>query len=273
MDDSPFRATVIGSSRCSVWREARPLIERKLANWKVSEFPLLTDLIEAVETRDDFADLVIVCQSWRDEYAAEDVKTALASLPVARWICVVGPWCESESRHGSRWPLALRVPLSSWPTRFANEIAVVQGRLPALAITAAREEAFAFDRQSPFPKYADSEPKPTMAIRSPDREWKSWMRDLCESGGWEEIAAEPETSPEVLILDLDPLTEATPAKIQSLKAQRPQSKIVGCLGLVYPEDRRELQAVGVDVLLSKLTPAAELLDAMGKAKSGINQGE
>lgn len=265
MDDSPFRAAVVGSSRCSVWREIRPRIERELATWEVREFPKLTDLIDAVETNGFFADLVIVCQSWRDEYATEEVKAGLASLPVARWICIVGPWCESEGRHGSRWPLAIRVPFYSWPTRFANEIAVVQGQLPALAITAAREEAFAFDRQAPLPKCMGHL---TALILGPDREWNTWMQDLCRTGGLDCIQDNSGTSPDLLILDLDPVTESTPAKIQSLRAQYPQSQSVGCLGLINPEDREEFQNVGVAVILSKLTPAAELLSAILETKLG-----
>lgn len=268
MDDSPFRAAVIGSSRCSVREEIWPHIEQSLASWDVCEFPRLTNLMEAVETQGFFADLVVVCQSWRDEYAAQEVKSGLASLPVARWICVVGPWCESEGRHGSRWPLALRVPLHSLGTRMANEIAVVQGRLPALAITAAREEAFEFDYRSTVPKH--SNPKATLTILSPDREWKSWMRDLCREGGLEWTDLEPGTSPEILILDLDPLTASTPAKIRSLREQHARSHIVGFLGLVNRADRKELQSLGVEVVLSKLTPPAELLATIWESRRSLD---
>lgn len=270
MDETPFRAAVVGASSCAVRREIAPHIQRELAHWEVREFSRLRELIEAVETQGEFADLVIVCQSWRDEYAAQEVKAGLASLPVSRWMCVVGPWCESEGRHGSRWPLAIRVPLHSWRTRLTQEIDVVHGWLPALAITAAREEAFAFDRQSLLPKHAG--PTISTIILSPDREWKAWIRDLCQSGGLQPIEPEPGISPEILILDLDPLTSTTPATVQTWKAEYPHSLIVGCLGLVYPEDRQRFQEMGVAVLLSKLTPAVEILSTLLESQRGNGEG-
>ena len=109
---------------------------------------------------------MVVCQHWRDEYADEDVQKALEILPLARWICVSGAWCESEGRHGSRWPAAVRVPISSLTARLAFEANVVRGKTPALALTAGRDEIFEFDSLLSFPH--DFGGSLTVGIDSPD---------------------------------------------------------------------------------------------------------
>jgi hypothetical protein len=90
-------------------------------------------------------DLLVVCQHWSHEYTRHDVATLIQILPLVRIVCCYGPWCGSDGRSGTAWPLAVRVPITQGPARIARELEVIAGRRPPLPLTAARDEIFAFD--------------------------------------------------------------------------------------------------------------------------------
>jgi hypothetical protein len=270
MDEPTFRAALVGDSRSGEFSLVRPIITRKLPAWEVREYEGLTQLLAPGSTDGFFPDLVMVCQSWRDEYSADQVRAGLANFPVSRWICVYGAWCESEGRHGSHWPMAVRVTMSALETRLAHEAAVVQGRIPALPLTAARDEVFEFDAQSRFPKPAG--PGIWVAIHGPDRAWRTCLSDLCRQAGIG-VFEDRNTSAPLHIVDLDPFTPAMRSSLGQLQQREPSAKILGLKGLVFPEDRRELQAEGVQAVLSKLTPVGQILDTILMLGQGQQQGE
>jgi hypothetical protein len=89
------------------------------------------------------ADLIVVCQSWSDEYTSREVAALLSAAPLARVLCVYGHWCDSDGRTRDIWPLAVRVPAAEFETRLRRELEVLEGTLPPLPLTASRTEIFA----------------------------------------------------------------------------------------------------------------------------------
>ena len=91
-------------------------------------------------------DLVIVCQSWPDEFSASEVSEALGRWPLALWVCCYGAWCDSDGRTRSIWPISVRVPVAEAEHRLKHVwqvLAEQQGE--PLPLTASRDEAFEFD--------------------------------------------------------------------------------------------------------------------------------
>ena len=94
-------------------------------------------------------DLVIVCQSWPDEFSAEEVSAALGRWPLALWICCYGAWCDSDGRTRTIWPISVRVPVREAALRLNHVWQVLtEQRGEPLPLTASRDEAFAFDHCS-----------------------------------------------------------------------------------------------------------------------------
>ena len=93
-----------------------------------------------------FPDLAVVCQHWPGEYTAADTEKLLTLLPLARWICIRGIWCESDGRNGTAWPAAICVPARSAAPRIRLERSVLDGTASALPLTASRDENFTFDQ-------------------------------------------------------------------------------------------------------------------------------
>jgi len=94
----------------------------------------------------DPPDLVIVCQSWPDEFPMADVTTALGRWPLAIWVCCYGAWCASDGRTRSIWPISVRVPVDEAECRLNHVWRVLtEQRGEPLPLTASRDEAFEFD--------------------------------------------------------------------------------------------------------------------------------
>lgn len=91
-------------------------------------------------------DLVIVCQSWPDEFAPSKVSAALGRWPLALWVCCYGAWCDSDGRNRSIWPISVRVPICEAARRLNHVWQVlIDQRGEPLPLTASRDEAFEFD--------------------------------------------------------------------------------------------------------------------------------
>lgn len=91
-------------------------------------------------------DLVIVCQSWPDEFSAEEVSAVLGRWPLAQWVCCYGAWCDSDGRTRTIWPISVRVPVREATSRLNRVWQVVtESRSQPLPLTASRDEAFEFD--------------------------------------------------------------------------------------------------------------------------------
>lgn len=91
-------------------------------------------------------DLVIVCQSWPDEFPAHDVADSLGHWPLAMWVVCYGAWCQSDGRTRTNWPIGLRVPVQSAADRLNHLWSILLGECrDPLPITASRDEAFEFD--------------------------------------------------------------------------------------------------------------------------------
>jgi hypothetical protein len=104
---------------------------------------LCRDGLSAASTADLTADLIVVAQSWSDQYTPADVAALLSAAPLARVLCVYGRWCDSDGRTRDVWPLAVRVPVAEFETRLRRELEVLERTLPPLPLTASRTEIFA----------------------------------------------------------------------------------------------------------------------------------
>lgn len=94
----------------------------------------------------DPPDLVIVSQSWPDEFSASEVSATLGRWPLALWVVCYGAWCSSDGRTRSVWPISVRVPVGEAEARLNHVWRIItQHDGEPLPLTASRDEAFAFD--------------------------------------------------------------------------------------------------------------------------------
>ncbi len=130
-----------------------------VGDWQRSEMSLVRDWICSLESRAcvrqlnhlpdgliEPPDLVVVCQSWPDEFPADEVSAALGRWPLALWVCCYGAWCDSDGRTRSIWPISVRASVREAHARLNHVWNILtEQRGEPLPLTASRDEAFAFD--------------------------------------------------------------------------------------------------------------------------------
>lgn len=135
----------VGDGGC---REFRPIVSRLCIDTRVT---VVADLRHALRTIDTFdvqgepqlPDIVLLAQSRPGEFAEASLDTLKRRLPLARFILLLGTWCEGESRTGRPWAGAERVYWYDWPARWSiQHTRVAAGRCPVWGLpeTATGEE-------------------------------------------------------------------------------------------------------------------------------------
>ncbi len=108
----------------------------------IGEFPTLRHAAVAGLGRELIADLVIVLQSFSDEFAQDEVNDLIGLMLHHRILCCYGPWCVSDDRTHAIWPAANRVAADSAETVIAMELAEFTSGVTPLSPMSAGEEVF-----------------------------------------------------------------------------------------------------------------------------------
>ena len=211
-------------------------------------------------------DMVIMSESWPDEFAASDVTQLLTLAPLARTVCITGAWSESVGRTRSHWPPAWRVPLWDAIPRLKRELAALhacRNGVPAVAVdfpptTASRQETWQWQQGSVFSMPVE----PTLRLRVNLREisdpaYTAWLAEELQTAG-HTITTE---AADVALLDVEPWSAVMAAHVEAAMAQHPNAIPIAITGWLTPELRRELQSLGVVHVADKLS-STSLLNVM-----------
>ena len=187
----------------------------------------------------EFPDLVIVLQSWSDEYSASDVTQLLAFAPLARVVVCYGLWCESDGRNRAIWPLASRVSFRSAVSRVQQEWAAICAddveRL--LPLSASRDEAFEADHSSvggpvTFQSYLIDTPDPAM---------EEFLRERLQAEGHRVVR----DLPSIVIVDVDPWDDRRISRLHQRRSQFPDAEVQALTSWPTPQLFAELAQAGV----------------------------
>ncbi len=196
-------------------------------------------------------ELVVVLERWPDEFTRPEVEALLARWPLARLVCVSGPWCDSAGRTRDIWPTAVRVPALEARERLCRECEALAAFTPPPPVTSSRTEAFAgwyLEPAPPSPAGAGTrrdEPlsgSATLRIISPDPDYAAALADLCRA--WPEPAGRlpdgaDHTPPrEVILWDVDAVIEGREeddlsrlaAALEGLRGGRGEQAVIALVG-------------------------------------------
>ena len=141
-----FAVLLMGDASSDVMRPAVHALTAKSPELSVRRLKNVDAAAQLADKEGWQADLCVACQHWSDEFTTGEVARLLRLFPLARFVCVYGPWCASDGRTRDAWPLSVRVPAHSAPDRIQRELGVLRGEIPPLPLTASRDEIFEFDR-------------------------------------------------------------------------------------------------------------------------------
>jgi len=228
-------------------------------------------------------ELVVICQTWSDQFPAEEIQGLIAWLPFARIICCYGPWCDSDGRTRDLWPLAVRISAAEAVTVVAAALCELpgaggltaasgrwglapsaggSGRLP---LTASRAEIYAARYSRPV---AGTLQSVAVVVNSPDRAWREMMEKFVSSRQGEVLSAEPDNlqtlsrQPHWLIWDADPAGPARRLELDQWRKACPRLRVLACVGFPRQDLAQSLRQQGIDGVWSKLAPLAELVELL-----------
>ena len=259
----PLNFLIIGQTERA---EANPLAEWLAAALQPAESKHFTGLSTALRDA-SFAnwipDLIVIVQSWPDEFSPSEIASLFAFAPLARVVVAYGAWCESDGRNRHLWPLAVRVPLRSAAARIEREWRLLHEErdLEPLPLSASREEAFAADH----PPLAKTSSPLTVLVMSPDPAYRRYLYELLTSAGHTVCSADapaPASVPSAILFDADPWDECRATHLTHLLKVNKQSKLIAIMNMPRPEDVRQLNASGVKKVLQKLGDQELLLVAV-----------
>lgn len=197
----------------------------------------------------EFPDLIVVFQSWSEEYSHSEVHEMLAYAPLARVVVCVGAWCESDGRNHSIWPLSVRTPVWSAMSRIRREWQLIEtpGKQVPLPWSASREEIFAADH--PPLNLGKWGVTLKVLIDSPDPSYRQYLIERLTEGDHRIVLDHPT----VVMFDIDPWGAARAAALNDLRLRHPQVEIVALANFIQPATITELSIYGVHKILPKLT--------------------
>ena len=195
---------------------------------------------------DEFPDLIVVLQSWSNEYSTEDVNRLLSFAPLARVVVCFGSWCESDGRNHNVWPLSVRIPVWAAVARIEREWRLIQdpGEIQPLPWSASREEVFAADHP-PLPLWPDPQ---SIVVDSPDQAYRKFLDEMLVATGH----TVGSMAPTILLFDADPWGPARATALQELREQYPRADVVVLMSLAEPSLVADFQQIGIRHIIHKL---------------------
>lgn len=210
-------------------------------------------------------DLVVIFQTHSDEYSSLDVHALMSHLPLARWVCCCGVWCESDGRNRNIWPAAMRVPARVAESRIRTEIRVIEGMQQPLPWTASIDERFSYDFVTGKSVPDESSKNLTDNLRSSftfhiqtsDRPYRDFLLDflhtlnLTVSTGVE--FAKTDTQTRVVIYDVDPISSQIWTDVESFQSQNPTAILIATTSMAHAADLERAQQLGIAAVVDKLS--------------------
>lgn len=208
-------------------------------------------------------DLIVILQTWSDQFSATDVLKLLSLTPLARVVCAAGAWCDSDGRTRSSWPIAVRIRAVDALARIERELALLrqttgEAKEPGpsaivLPLTASRAEVFHADMNHEAPASIDGS---QIIVRSPDCAWLGMIEAAFGIGP---TSSRGRTKPpKAVLVDVDPWGEPAQSLMRAAKTISPGARVIACSGAAASDFGEELKAAGADAVWFKLSPLAAL---------------
>lgn len=243
-------------------REFQPVVGFVNAHQAASRIRSAFDvagLRQFVERDGWFPDLVVVLEAWPDQFSEAEFHELLALCPLARIVCCFGPWCDSDGRTRTIWPLAVRVPAAAALGRLAQEFELLENR-PSVArplpLTASRAEIFEFDFRGLNPGAANAH---TALVVSPDRRFREMLESALRKGGLQVCSARDSGTASIVVFDADPWNTGRASALTAIRSLNPVAKLVACAGFPRAELDAALRQSGANEVWFKLAPLQGLL--------------
>jgi len=210
------------------------------------------------ETTAGVVDLIVAAESFPEELP----PTLLAALrrrhPTARWVRVVGPWCDGELRSASPPPATLRIAWQRAAGWFERQIRRFEAGKPTeFDDPATFDEADRVSASLPQPGTGDR--RATIGVWAAEPAAREWLSDVVTRRAPAGTICRPNSGDGVQIALCDLPTADRPVKqVAEIRKAHPRAALVILVGFARPGDVRALYEAGAAVVLPKPVLVADL---------------
>jgi len=242
---------VVGNTDRAEFTAARASLDR----WgKVVDVATAYEATLRMEREHVVPDVVVIAQYYPGQFTADHIEQIRRRAPLARFLGLLGSWCEGEVRTGQPWPAVIRIYWHQWQARCDHEMSALSKGLTAtwtLPVTATEEERLLAQCRRPKPT------KPGLIlIHSNSYEMYDWLSDACRRKGnssvWlrpnETVCLEGVTSG---IFDGTDFDATEVQQFRNLRSLMPEVPIITMLDFPRIEDHQRATNAGSMVVLSK----------------------
>ncbi len=260
----------------------------------------------------EFPDLIVLVQTWPDEFHFTEFLSLPGMGPFSRVICCFGPWCISDGRSRQDFPLAIRVPLGDFRPALLREWEqlstgtaswqMLPASVPTLAAsttkshdsilpwTAGRDEIFEYryvgwvsppvravtdGPGDPSHVHRDAMECPEIRVQSTDRELSDLWLAALRIAGFPTVTADDQRDGQIVLWDVDVWNDSVAEAWRVSRERFPNARIVALTGFSVPDLVDQLQAAGAVTVVSKLLPLEALqleIGRVSKLTSDTSQG-
>ncbi len=256
----PHTILLLGNMDCTEFRAARQCMDR----WATVHQALSVEAAAIMLTEGRIVpDVIVVAQAFPGQFSHQAVDRLRRLAPVARWIGLMGSWCEGEMRTGLPWPGVVRIYWHQWAARCDWEFRrMTDARLCSWALppTASEEERLLADTDRPSLRselfVQKKSARGLLLIRTASNETAHWLAAACRSRGfstvWQREAASARVEGATAVLfDVCEMGERECEELQRLANVVQPTPVIALLGFPRVEDRRRALASGAKEVLSK----------------------
>lgn len=239
---------------------------RPVRNWLDEHAPGLD--LQFAANMEDFvrspsrADLVIVGESWPDEFTAEDVTRLITAAPLARIVWITGAWSEAVGRTRTHCPPAWRTPLWEAISRLARELHGLRAcqsdtyssadSFPSW--TASRQETWLWQHSAMSSRTTSGVATTVCLDEIADPALAVWLSECLRSAGH----SISHKNARIVLLDADPWSPMIREQLEMAIARHPAAMPVALTAWNTPSLRSGLATLPITHVADKLAPESLL---------------
>jgi hypothetical protein len=228
---------------------------RDLHGWgQIVHIPSIGSALERLADISPPPDLIVLAQAHPGQFSTESVTRVQSLAPLARFVALLGSWCEGEVRSGAPWPGVERVYWHQWRGRMELELLHMADRnaaVWALPPTATDEERL-LAREVP----ALGSPGGSIVIATPQYDVYGWLADACRRRGCATCWIRPGDSAWVegaaaTLFDHNPFGETEAGELERIATLTQGAPTIALIDFPRVDDHRRAMQAGAAAVLSK----------------------
>lgn len=219
----------------------------------------IADIESVLANSGAFPDLVIVCQTWPDEFTRAEISHLFEKFPLATVLCCFGSWCDSDGRNRDLWPPATRTAAAESAGLIRRVWEDAAASRPPLPATAAIEEVFERQHAGTI-GHLGRDKTGSVHVSSADPAIRAWLNDALIAASFQTASADAPW--QAAIWDAPVWDDRAAEKLKHFHDAHPDKGVLVLIGGMRPHQAQQAEKCGGDCVLPKTAPIDTILESL-----------